>query len=347
MLKIARRQQFLRAASTIWAEPQVMKLHEHNQRKCEHPALLGKAAAATEPLHPNPAIAAVMADMPRKAAERQAWLEVNMPPEPACPYGLDLQRLVWNYLNDKSCFQPLPNTTWRNYAAEAASHYASLGLSHLNNLAEGGDSSAPERLAELAIQFVECVNRLALSESHRAKLIPFARRCLAWPTLTARRKIFSTDHDELIRKLEVGKDTVFGSDSQARFNPSRRFAKLTMELIERIEDARTTSAYFFTQPSSWVLEARKLPRFSKESKLQWWSVLEQLLDEECSTLRRAEVYYRLVTAPSHQHRRAAMLRSKIRDEFATLCGIHRKKSGCLPKLKRQFGNRLRSPHKVS
>jgi hypothetical protein len=123
-------------------------------------------------------------------------------------------------------------------------------------------------LAELAIQLVECVNRLALNESHRAKLIPFARRCLAWPTLTARRKIFSTDTDELIPKLEVGKDTVFGNDSYARFNPNRRFAKVTKELIERIERTRNITEYFFAQPPSWVLEARKLPHFSRESKSQ-------------------------------------------------------------------------------
>ena len=324
-----------------------MKDKRHSRRTSEPPALSRNTAERAGPAYPNPAIAALVADMPRQAAARRAWLEANMPREPASPYGLDLQRLTWNYLNDELCFQPLPNTTWRNYAAEAASQYVSVGLSHLNNLAEGGDSSAPERLAELAIQFVECVNRLALSESHRAKLIPFARRCHAWPTLTARRKAFGSNHDELIRKLEVGKDTIFGNDSQARFNPSRRLAQKTMHLIERIEDARTSSAHFFTQPPSWILQARELPRFSRESRSQWWSVLEQLLNEECSTPERAEVYYRLVTAPSHQHRRAAMLRSKIRDEFDTLWGIHRKKSGSLPELKRQFGNRLRSPHKAS
>ncbi len=298
--------------------------------------------------YPNPATVSSVADMgkysKREFAEPAAWFEENEPPSAYGPRKfctreyqlkhrdeLELWRFTVEYLKRQPRWHLRPKATWRDYALEAAEGSAHEGLRYLEKLANEGDDLAMEALASRTLEMVKVLNRFALSESQRARLIPFARRCLAWPALKARRKVFSDDHDEIIRVLQVGKDTIVGKDSQSRFNPQRRFGKVTMEIIDRIESFRTARPahwkflFHLQLPSpNWAREARKLPPFGRESKVRWWSVVEKVLKDDYSHPLTAEAYNKLVKAPSHEDRKASIFVNKIKDEFDTLAGIHRR-----------------------
>lgn len=96
------------------------------------------------------------------AEQKKVWLDRNKPPE-SCPslYSLTqsvpeylLHCFTWDYMNGRG--SPEPNTTWRDYAVEAAKKRATEAVRHLQSLALNGNGDGLAALAELTISSPHC-----------------------------------------------------------------------------------------------------------------------------------------------------------------------------------------------
>lgn len=174
----------------------------------------------------NPAIDALIQASERQApikfAERAAWLEANAP---LSAYGpnycsrnyefnhreeLALQKFTVEYRKRQPLWHPGPKTTWRDYAVVAAAASVREGLRYLENLVHEGEPTAIAAFASETIDMAKSLNSFSLNESHHPKLIPIARKCLAWPALKARRHVFSDNHDKLISVFKSARPRFLG-----------------------------------------------------------------------------------------------------------------------------------------
>jgi hypothetical protein len=163
----------------------------------------------------NPAIARLVAYEEERAKQRAAWLEANKPrllyrghdfgaiSDAALPsyHSSDLHWLTWHYVRD-TFFDPSPNTTWRDYAAEAASHNAGEGFRHLADLAFEGSAEAVVALATYTLHMVETLTTLA--KTQRNAVMHFSRKQWHWPVLKSFHPHFDVDHKKLLEELKVG-----------------------------------------------------------------------------------------------------------------------------------------------
>jgi hypothetical protein len=187
----------------------------------------------------------------------------------------------------------------------------------------GGDSVAIQAYASLVREHVKNLN--SLFAKHREFLLPISRNSFNWPMLISNRKPFGDDHDELLWKFQVGKDTI-ANDPNARFDPTKKFGKVAWELIERIEHCRVTPQRMLELEQmlsntrcSWAAAARTLPSFkrkpSPEEKKQWLAVVKQVLENDFRDPELASDYRLLVTAPSHKKRWKAVFSDKVLRQF--------------------------------
>jgi hypothetical protein len=194
--------------------------------------------------------------------------------------------------------------------------------------ASGGDSAAIHAYASLVREHVGNLNSLVAT--HRDLLLPFSRNCFSWPARIGKRKVFGDDPDELIRQLQVGKATI-ADDPASRFDPTSKFGKVAWELIERIDLCRMASVapYVWCSPKSWETAAKTLPPFHRKAspadKKMWLAVVEQVLKDDFRDPEQAASYRCLITAPSHKRRWKAVFFDKVRGEFDSLWGLHRRK----------------------
>ena len=141
----------------------------------------------------NPAIRHMIENSDRQFEARARWLKVNKPQwsSSSSRYDLlwegkvspknqpllslsdrELQHLTWNYLGRNAHWNPAPNTTWRDYAAEAASNHVGEGLKHLHTLSLGKNEKALTAILDLATtataMLTEAIERSAslLGQSH-------------------------------------------------------------------------------------------------------------------------------------------------------------------------------------
>jgi hypothetical protein len=191
----------------------------------------------------------------------------------------------------------------------------------------GGDPDAIREYAKLVREHVEKLN--SLIATHRDLLLPYSQKCFNWPVRVAKRKPFRDDADDIIRKLEIGKETI-ANDPNARFDPTRKFGNVALNLIEQIELYRTTRPFLVGQSwPSWASDAQKLQAFSikasSEEQKQWLAVVEKVLDEGFRDSETGTSYLSLLTAPSYKRnrRRKAAFFDKVRSEFETLWGSRR------------------------
>ena len=195
----------------------------------------------------------------------------------------------------------------------------------------GGDANAMQMYAMLVCDHVKNLN--SLIQSHAQFLQPYSRTCFSWPIRIAKRKPFGDDADEIIRVLQVGKDTI-ADDPASRFNPTSKFGKVAWELIQRIEREKTNArivgcAFFNTPTPSWAIAARALPPFSRKAssaiREKWQTVVEQVLEEDFLDPVQAASYISLITARSHSHRRKKVFFDKVRGAFDSLWELHRQR----------------------
>jgi len=237
----------------------------------------------------------------------------------------DLLGLTLDWVNRS--FSPAISKNITEAKLIALNSYLGRGLSHLFRLAQGGD---PLAIKAYVILVRENVNNLNMLTSKHSELIhPISRRCLNWPARISKRRVFGDDADELIRKLEVGKDTI-ANDPASRFNPNGKFGKVAWTLIQRIEDGKTLAPAIsnFGIPPSWVMAAKELSAFNRkatlEQKKKWMAVVEQLLADDFCNPKLAESYQQIITARSHKKRWKVIFMDKIRGEFDSLWGMHRR-----------------------
>jgi hypothetical protein len=191
----------------------------------------------------------------------------------------------------------------------------------------GGDSAALHAYASLVRKHVENLNSLVAT--HRDLLLPFSQNCFSWPARIGKRNVFGDDPDELIRQLQVGKNTI-ADDSASRFDPTSKFGKVAWELIERIELCRAASVarHVWYRPKSWDTTAKTLSPFNRKAspadKKMWLAVVEQVLKDDFRDPEQAASYRCLITAPSHKRRWKAVFFDKVRGEFDSLWGLHRR-----------------------
>ena len=281
------------------------------------------------------------------SAFRHAWLEANKPTSSPgsllkinsrnCPWQKQseadwkLQRLTYDYvkghqlLGSNPHVEIKPNTTWRDYAAAAASNSTREALSHLQNLAANGDPRALKAYATLTCDMVESLNDWALNQ-HSEKLKAVARKFLAWPMRISTRKAFGDDPD-LVAKLQVAKETI-AADRAARFNPKKKYGMLVLYLLERIDARRSENCPYLFEETGWANSAHTLPAFSlkasRTDQQKWLAVVDELLQEDLGKATLAFSYREFITADSHADRWQAVLRDKVKCEFDSLWGIHRK-----------------------
>jgi hypothetical protein len=278
-----------------------------------------------------------IADIQKKAHEQQEaernrlieQLKSETGREAANPKEADLLRLTLEFLGDWQLPHSPPYITPQTAKAaqlEALKWNLQRCIGHLERIAGQGDTIAIKVYVNLVHESVKNLNSLA--SKHQEIILPLSRRCLSWPARVSKRKGFGDDADELIRNLEVGKDTI-ANDSAARFNPKRKFGSVALKLIERIESAKFF--HFLFLPPSWVTAAAMLPPFNgkatTEEKKKWMVVVKQILEDDFRDSEQAESYCRLITAPSHQTRWKAVFINKIEGEFDSLWGLHRKPKG--------------------
>ena len=211
-----------------------------------------RTTRGAESAHPNPAIARLIADMPQREAERRAWLERNKPDEVARlvsryafrgahrqnpdPDEFDLHKLTWNYLEHETDIHPSSDTTWRDYAAEAAANCALIGLGHLQKLASNGDQRALASLADLAAGATEALNQISRDAPERVR--PIARRRFLWPLLKARKERFGDDHKSLLRQIQLGHELPFSCEALGRMRRSNITLRTAMMLLCRLDAYR-------------------------------------------------------------------------------------------------------------
>ena len=200
----------------------------------------------------------------------------------------------------------------------------------------GGDPVAIQEYVRLVREHVENLN--SLIATHREFLLPISRNLFSWPIRISKRKPFGDDRDKLIEDLEVGKETI-ANDPTARFNPKSKFGKVAWKLIERIEQCRAASeqslAIQFALSNfrcSWETAARALQSFkatmsSDDKKKYWaiyWLVAKKVLQEDFSDPIKAKSYLNLITGKPQT---MSVFIDKIRGEFDSLGGLHRKAKG--------------------
>lgn len=256
-------------------------------------------------------------------------LENELEKEAVSSEEADLLRLTLEFLGAWQLSHSPPYTTPKSVKAakiEALAANLQRCIGHLERIASQGDPIAIQAYVNLVHERVNNLNSLV--SKHREIILPLSRRCLSWPARISKRKVFGDAADELIRNLEVGRDTI-ANDSAARFNPKSKFGSVAWKLIERIERGRATAQalYVFHQAPSWLPAAEKLPPFSgkatTEEKKKWLAVVRQVLKEDFRDPEQTEVYRRLITAKSHKNRWKAVFFNKIEGEFDSLWGFHR------------------------
>ena len=257
-----------------------------------------RTTRGVESAHPNPAIARLIADMPQREAERRAWLERNKPDEVASlvsrygsrgahgqnrdPDEFDLHKFTWSYLEHKADIAPSPDTTWRDYAAEAAGNCASMGLGHLQNLASNGDQRALASLADLAAGATEALNQISRGTPERVR--PIARHRFLWPFLKARKERFSDDHKSLLRQIQLGHELPLSYEALGRIRRSKITSRTAMKLLCRLDACRpkrNTWAGFMRHPRlEWEEMAARLEPFSAATWPDWFEAgWRALLDD--------------------------------------------------------------------
>lgn len=306
----------------------------------------------------------------KRFAERRAWLDANEPPiaPPGSRYGgparhrvsllprrastpeeWELQRYTLEYLKGQLYWHPAPNTTWEDYAAEAAAASAHEGLSHLLALGSKGDGQAQERLARIAIESTRFLDGLdKLSQEAR----DFAMRELFWPALhTPFRGLVPADSKNcwpVGEKLLDGfkglgqhwaalKEATRGGKGVAR--------KWALTLLLEVESARQqpnsgADNYFASllPVPEWRLKAIKLKSLTadEQTAADWIGVCRLLFKEntggqaeripELAQLVKnfqGKRFNRTDEAIGQRGDKRAAIWERVRDSIQTFVGIHR------------------------
>ena len=257
-----------------------------------HTAAVKRRSRRKRDGYPNPAIARLADAQSREAearfAERRAWLDAN---EPVSGYGpgicsreyanahheeLDLQRFTLDYLKGQLDWCPAPNTTWKDYAVEAASRGAYEGLRHLRLLVSRKNQHALSSLADIATEATRTLS--ALSRQAVGRVRPIARRRFLWPFLKARKERFGDEHKQTVKKLRLGDAVPFSEDALPRIRENNLSVKTAIAYLCQLEEYRKPPSWFGPYAkTNWQRLAAKLKPFGKGTWEAWFEVAWQAL----------------------------------------------------------------------
>ena len=239
----------------------------------------------------------------------------------------DLSRLTLDFLHNQ--FPPLKkNTRLNELKALALQATIQKNLAHLEMLADQGEPVAIGAYVEIAHECVMKLNR-HLAPKCKDAILPISRKCLNWPVLASSQKAFGDDVKGLIQILEVGQDSI-ANDPTARFNPNSKFGKVAFDIIKRIDEGLATepSLWNFGLPPNWITEAKKLPPLNEKIAIatqeEWLKVVENILKDDFSNPEKANSYQDMIPVGGKRKRWKSVFTDKIRWEFYSFWGIHRK-----------------------
>ena len=266
-----------------------------------------------KPIHPNPAIAKLIAAK-KQATEHQLTSYNHCTITADDPFAYASKALGELFLQAQG-------KEWCN-----TRDYTGTGCK-INPVA-GGDAAAIAAYAHLVCEHVKNLNLLIAT--HRKFLLPYSQKCFCWPVRISKRKPFGDDAVDIIRQLQVGSDTIAG-DPTARFNPDSKFGKVAWTLIQRIEQCRNEPAFvpaWCQTKENWARDARSLPPLtpkpSTNDKDKWLAVVKQVLKDDFQNPNKRAYYRSLIKAKTHQRHWESRLVEKVCGEFESLWGLHRK-----------------------
>ncbi len=267
-------------------------------------------------------------------ADREAWLESNSPS--ILEYirrssrTLELRQFTVNCLRRQTFWRPALNTTWRDYAAEAASMSLNEPLRYLKELAFSGDARAVKSFCDLALN---CTKELAeLTQLQLAKVQSFAHEQRYWPVLKSWHPRFDTDHKAVLLQLELGINNPLNI-VKGKWDPKDDVGKIAMQLWDQFEYLRTLDVPWGYE--SWTRaesRARGLPEFNAETWPMWAEVAEEHIREsykEREDIKRLNLMVKASSRriPSYKINSMQHINSHfftmLKDKFRSMAGCNR------------------------
>ena len=177
-----------------------------------------------------------------------------------------------------------------------------------------GDEHAIERLIDLANYAVILLETLAQKRPDLVR--KHARKCVQWPVQAGVEPEWQAAAQKYVCEvLELGEDTLHGQlDKSKAYNlevVSRRYARGIVETLERnrycvdlfntaveiirAKEKKDGIRVLFEPVPTWVLEAKALEPFSRESAERWLDVGIKMLKEQRPGLPRQDDWKRITT----------------------------------------------------
>jgi hypothetical protein len=150
-----------------------------------------------------------------------------------------------------------------------------LGL--LWTLAEGGQSEALLKLAQIVVPLVKAINEKASADSSIMGCWP--KDLPYWPVLKSPHHDFDCDHPTLLKSLQVGDHYPFNIAEEARWTARDAIGKWAIHLCQEIEVCQECLAVY-EDSEPWEHKLEKLRPFSSETWKDWWEIAKDLLQDE-------------------------------------------------------------------
>jgi hypothetical protein len=224
------------------------------------------------------------------------------------------QVIAWLAIEDDEIFESL---------FEQAMKYCSF----LSKLATTGRPEAANRLALIAIQATRVIGEIAKSNPNA--LCALAQEQIAWPFLKSQNRLFSANHQKLLKDLKVGGKCGGSISKTSLFVPANRFGKISAKLWKYIYDTRERMRFFQENRPEYLesierlhpkaltidQEAAKLPEPNEDmAGKKWCDVGKRILTESYPHPRfpgelneNVPALRNLITAASHQRSRNAII----------------------------------------
>ncbi len=301
---------------------------EHALPRTKHTANLKRLL---EPRRKRNTTAVIRRVVEQELEQRRKWLESQDPVDSLAdmlagylgpPQSEDdrwqsqLRAISLRYIQE-SFRVPDPESTWRDYAAEALSNGTDRYLRLLGELAERGDPQALLSLAKLSIELVERTNRLALLNGTRLR--PFTTTCFHWPVLKSPHPGFAQSENQFFQALAIGSSPDLPIlDVCCKWKPDDEAGRLALDAWREITFARNHVPLVPQFGSRWRIEARDLPRF-REDPLAWFRVARERWEAEPSMLTTLNK-----KVPRKKQRKDGELSSHVfkmlREKFLSMAG---------------------------
>jgi hypothetical protein len=172
------------------------------------------------------------------------------------------------------CYRVMPAPDIPQLVTEALFWKSRKALGFLRMLAERGDRSALQKLAEIVIPLIKLINERAGAD--REALGDFPKGLPYWPVLKSLHHDFDDNHSALLKSLQVGSDFPFSIGEEARWTARDAIGRWAIYLCQEIEIMQ--DGHDVGEDSEpWEYKLEGLQPFSNETWEDWWEVAKGLL----------------------------------------------------------------------